>query len=81
MKPKSKPPGTQRLRLKYSELLSILLQFGFNFASILLQFAFKFNLRCYTMDIAVTLGNRAENPDRMKFDRHAPNVRRCKLTR
>jgi hypothetical protein len=40
MKPKSKPPGTQRLILKHNELLSILNQLIY-FASILLQFCFQ----------------------------------------
>ena len=47
-------------------MLSILLHFNF---------AFNFNLRRYT------LAKQAENPVRKKFDRHAPRVRRCKLTR
>jgi hypothetical protein len=40
IKPTLKTPGTKRLTLKYNRLLSILLQFCFNFA-------FKFNLRRY----------------------------------
>ena len=39
-KPKSIPPGTERLKLKHDKMLSILLQFCFNFASILLHFLF-----------------------------------------
>jgi hypothetical protein len=42
IKPKLKPSGLERFKLKYDKSLSILLQFCFNFA-------FKFNLRRYTM--------------------------------
>jgi len=37
IKPKLKPPGTKRLKLKCDVLLS--------------NYAFKFNLRCYTMAV------------------------------
>jgi len=41
---------------------------------LLSRFAFNFNLR------RNTLAKQAEeNPDRKKFDRHAPKVRQCKL--
>ena len=41
IKPTLKPPGTQRLKLKYDEPLS--------------NFAFKFNLRRYTKDYQLVL--------------------------
>ena len=37
MKPKLKAPGTERLKLKYEELLS--------------SFAFNFNMRCYSLTL------------------------------
>jgi len=46
IKPKLKPPGSERLKLKCDVLLSILLQFCF-------IFAFKFNLRRYTVAAAL----------------------------
>ena len=50
-KPTLKPPGTKRLKLKCDALLSILLQFCFNFT------AFKINLHHYTKEDMSQRGN------------------------
>jgi len=48
MKPMLKAPGTVRLKLKYDNMFSILLQFCFNFA-------FNFSLRRYLMGAGIAL--------------------------
>jgi len=56
MKPMLKPPGTERLKLKYDELLS--------------SFAFKFHLRRYTKDKSKRVITFANNADYISMRHH-----------
>ena len=62
MKPMLKAPGTKRLKLKYDQLLSILLQFCFNFA-------FSFNLRRYMKAVMGVLRTHQAGPEHMFLTR------------
>ena len=56
IQPTLKAPETKRPKLKYVRLLSILLQFCFNFASILLQFCFLLQLAPLHREESVSIG-------------------------
>jgi len=65
MKPKLKPPGIKRLKLKCDKLLS--------------SFAFKFNLRRY--NVVVVLNGAGTTATEIYLGRRSVKVGRCRLNR